>query len=140
MKFPLNNTKNNGVTAVGIAAHIGNLQILELLANSGGDINFITRHGVGPLYLAIKQSKLECVRYLVDKGAEVHYSEPQSIDNSPIFFAVKMGNAEAVRLLALSKRASLNQISNVEGKSLMEYAESLNMPVICSVLREAITI
>ena len=51
-----------------------------------------------------------------------------------------MGNAEAVRLLALSKRASLNQISNVEGKSLMEYAESLNMPVICSVLREAITI
>lgn len=50
---------------MGIAAHIGNLQFLDMLVKAGGDVNFTTRHGVGPLYLSIKQSKLDCVRYLV---------------------------------------------------------------------------
>jgi hypothetical protein len=54
MKYPLNYTKNNGVTAVGIAAFRGNLKILNLLYLAGADLNITSKHGAGPLYLAIK--------------------------------------------------------------------------------------
>jgi ankyrin repeat protein len=54
IKYPLNYTKHNGVTAVGIAAYCGNLKILNMLYKAGADINLTSKHGAGPLYLAIK--------------------------------------------------------------------------------------
>jgi ankyrin repeat/protein kinase domain-containing protein 1 len=43
MKFPLNYTKNNGVTAIGIAAFKGNVELLDMLYRAGGDINLTSR-------------------------------------------------------------------------------------------------
>lgn len=54
MKYPLNYTKNNGVTALGIASFRGNIKILNLLYEAGADINITSKQGAGPLYLAIK--------------------------------------------------------------------------------------
>lgn len=54
IKYPLDYTKNNGVTAIGIAAYRGNLKILDLLYRAGADINLISKTGAGALYLAIK--------------------------------------------------------------------------------------
>ncbi len=54
IKYPLDYTKNNGVTAVGIAAYRGNLKILDLLYRAGADINLTSKTGAGALYLAIK--------------------------------------------------------------------------------------
>ncbi len=42
MGFPLDLTKHNGVTALGVAAHSGNLQMLEMLCKGGADVNFIS--------------------------------------------------------------------------------------------------
>lgn len=39
MKFPLDYTKNNGITAVGIAAFKGNIQMLDLLVNAGASLS-----------------------------------------------------------------------------------------------------
>jgi len=54
IKYPLDYTKKNGVTAVGIAAYRGNMKILDMLYRAGADINLTSKHGAGPLYLAIK--------------------------------------------------------------------------------------
>lgn len=76
IKYPLNYTKHNGVTAVGIAAYRGNLKILDILYRAGADINLTSKHGAGPLYLAIKQDRIEIVKYLVERNAFTHLYDP----------------------------------------------------------------
>lgn len=66
----------------------------------------------------------------------MHYTDPLAIDNSPIFFAIRMGNAEAVRILTQTKKSLLLAVRNVEGKTPIDYAESLGMQVISSILIE----
>lgn len=41
-KYPLDQTKDNGVTAAGIAAHSGDIMILKALVEGGADINKLT--------------------------------------------------------------------------------------------------
>lgn len=43
MKYPLNYTKKNGVTAVGIASFKGNVEILDMLYRAGADINLTSK-------------------------------------------------------------------------------------------------
>lgn len=75
--YPLDQTKNNGVTALGITAFNGNKKVLDMLYKAGADINLVSKHGVSPLYLAIKGNHLDCVKYLIERKAEVHYNDPE---------------------------------------------------------------
>ena len=99
MRFPLNYTKNNGVSACGIAAFKGNLKILEMLYRAGADINLTSKQGIGPLYLAIKLDKIPCVKFLVERGAFVHLYDQSQADYSPLFLCIKLGNLHALELL-----------------------------------------
>lgn len=69
----------------------GNLQVLRMLHEAGADINKTSPAGIGPLYLAIKAEEFECVRYLIEEGATIWYSDPIRMDYSPVFIAIKMG-------------------------------------------------
>jgi ankyrin repeat protein len=64
------------VTACGIAAYKGNLQILDMLYRGGADINITAKNGIGPLYLAIKSNKIDCAKYLIERKATCHFSDP----------------------------------------------------------------
>lgn len=75
MKFPLYSVKNNGVTALGVAAHSGNLRALDILHKAGANINFLSHQGISPLYLAIKTNKIECVKFLVQNKASIHIDD-----------------------------------------------------------------
>lgn len=48
-----------------------------MLYKAGADINLVSKHGVSPLYLAIKGNHLDCVKYLIERKAEVHYNDPE---------------------------------------------------------------
>jgi len=52
--YPLDYPKNNGVTALGIAAFGGSLELCDLLYFNGADVNFKNKNGINPLYLSIK--------------------------------------------------------------------------------------
>ena len=65
MKYPLNFTKSNGVTAAGIAAFQGNLQILQMLDQEGADLNLVGNNGVSALSLAIKANQVDAAKYLL---------------------------------------------------------------------------
>jgi potassium channel len=57
MDFPLDIPKANGVTALGIAIHGGDLKIVEQLIKGGSDVNFISikpNPGISSMSLALK--------------------------------------------------------------------------------------
>jgi ankyrin repeat protein len=51
--FPVDAMKQNGVTAMGIAAYKGNVIMMEILKEKS-NLMFTNANGIGPLYLAIK--------------------------------------------------------------------------------------
>ncbi len=71
LKFPVNEQKNNGITALGIACYKGNAALLEILHKAGAIINSSTKKGISPLALAIKSKSFECVKYLIDNKVDI---------------------------------------------------------------------
>ena len=53
-KFPLDSEKNNGVTAVAIAAYRGNVQMVERLVRGGADPFILNKNGIGTIHMALK--------------------------------------------------------------------------------------
>jgi len=57
MDFPLDFQRDNGVTALGIAVHSGEMSMIKLLVQARADINYVSsapNPGISPLYLAVK--------------------------------------------------------------------------------------
>lgn len=133
MKYPLNNAKNNGVTAVGIAAFKGNLTITDLLYKGGADINLTSKHGAGPLYLAIKQENMDCVKYLIERSAFVHLYDPMQSEYSPLFQSIKLGNFAAVELIC-DTGIDIDSLRDSEGLNPLSYAIVCNQDSIANYL------
>lgn len=96
--FPLDEIKSNGCTAMAIASFRGYKKILQLLIEGGADINMTSTLGIGPLFLAIKASKLEIVEYLLNNGAQVYYEDRIKRDYSPMFYAIREKNLPIIEL------------------------------------------
>ncbi len=62
--------KKNGVTAMGIAAYRGNIQMMELLAERT-NLQFVNSQGVGPMYLAVKGNKTDSIRFLLGRRVPI---------------------------------------------------------------------
>jgi len=60
-----------------------------MLYKAGADINLNNKNGVSPLYLAIKGKRYECVKFLVEHKAIVHFNDKEHSKFSPLFFAIK---------------------------------------------------
>ena len=54
MEYGVDRPKNNGVTAIGIAAIVNNQRIFTMLLDAGADPGYVNEKGIGALYLAIK--------------------------------------------------------------------------------------
>lgn len=92
-----------------------------MLHEGGADINQTSPAGIGPLYLAIKAGQLECVRYLIDEGAELYYSDPIRVDYSPVFIAVKMEQIPSIELMC-DIGAKLDSFVDSQGYSPIMFA------------------
>lgn len=99
MHYPLDFTKNNGVTAIGIACYKGAVQIIDILYKAGADINFRSISGVNALYLAIKANQMDCARYLIERKALLHLNEATQSDFSPLFFSIKQNNLNFLEII-----------------------------------------
>jgi ankyrin repeat protein len=88
MKFPLNELKNNGISAVAIAAMKGDKEILSLLCEAGADVNLQSKKGLSPLAMAIHAQSMECIVYLIEKGAKIEVHDPAGNDKTPIFLSI----------------------------------------------------
>lgn len=82
------------------AAAVGNLNLLQQrLAENPAQINEFSNDGYFPLGYACFFGRLECVRYLLDTGANVnqHANNPQRV--APIHAACANGNLEIVKMI-----------------------------------------
>ena len=127
MDYDLDRPKNNGVTALGIAALAGHESFFSALMDSGADPSHTNERGIGALYLAIKGKSKSLTQLLVNLGVPVHYpDDPLKIDNSPVFYAVRMNNQGALE--AMADRIGIDQLNfmtNSQGHNPLTYAASL---------------
>ena len=73
MEYDLNKPKNNGVTALGIAALANHESFFTTLMDNGADPTFVNNRGIGALYLAIKGKSKLLTQLLVNLGVTVHF-------------------------------------------------------------------
>jgi ankyrin repeat protein len=100
MRYPLDLTKNNGVTALGIASLKGNIKLMQMLLDAGADLNVTSNNGIGALYLAIKGGNNLCIQYLITRGAQIYYPDHARLDASPIFQAIRNNNLKVLEIIS----------------------------------------
>ncbi|KAK4149860.1 hypothetical protein C8A00DRAFT_46610 [Chaetomidium leptoderma] len=91
---------------VHMAALKGQLKILEILLNKGGDIDAHDSTGRTALHCAIEGSRMDAFKLLVGRGADVTRSDSKGL--SPLRMAVEKGMEDAVVLL-IEKGADPNK-------------------------------
>jgi hypothetical protein len=106
---------------VHMAAKKGQIKILEILLDRGGDINGRGSTGRSALHYAIEGSRTDAVRLFVERGANVEM--PDSRKRTPLFMAVERGLEDAVVLLVErgadpNKRGALRLVKCTAGLCL----------------------
>ncbi|KAG1661186.1 hypothetical protein FOA52_005992 [Chlamydomonas sp. UWO 241] len=95
-----------GMTPLCRAAHSGNLAMVQLLRDSGGDIHKADHWGRTPLRAAAGKGHALVITYLAACGANVDAAD--SAGWSPLFAAAHAGHADTVRAL-LEHGADVNR-------------------------------
>jgi ankyrin repeat protein len=117
--------ETRGTIALSQAAHLGHLKIVQVLIESGAEVNDEDRviyPSEAPLAQAAAQGYLEIVRVLLKAGAEVniHSDDPEYL--TPLMYGVSSGNIEIVKLL-VEAGANVNEIRSGGNFALMIAAE-----------------
>ncbi len=106
-----------GFTALGLAAHFGQLETMGLLLDRGSDVNVVSRHPIGatPLIAALFGRKVEAARILIERGADVTTRRggkawPRA-GWTPLHYAAAYGFLDIVSLL-LEKGASVEALDD----------------------------
>jgi ankyrin repeat protein len=103
----IENESEHGLTALHYAARYGNIGILEMLVEAGGDVNHATPMGLTPLAAAcmfplevlktdakLKQRQLDTIQWLLDRGVTVDVVDKGGF--TPLTWACRSGLKEAV--------------------------------------------
>lgn len=91
---------SDGFTALHLAAYYGHAEAVRLLLAHHADANALSQNtlAVRPLHSALAGNNAQCVRLLVDAGANVEAKQPGG--TSPAHQAAAQGNLEALQILA----------------------------------------
>ena len=109
----------------------GNIQMLKLFLEEGGDVNGeYGGNGRSLLFGAVEQDNPKVAKFLIEFGADVNFKD--SLDNTPLIHAVSQGNRKPVELL-LEKGAKVNAV-NSSGQSAVYRAVSRRKPELVKLL------
>ncbi|MCL4639950.1 MULTISPECIES: ankyrin repeat domain-containing protein [Olivibacter] len=110
----------HGFTALGMATHFGNIEIVRYLLLKGADPNLASQNGyqVYPLHAAISANFDDIAKMLVEAGAEVNVL--QAARTTPLHIAAQNGNIEM--LILLLENGALVDIKNDFGKTAADLA------------------
>jgi ankyrin repeat protein len=101
----VNITDDDGASALDWACMVDSPEILKLLLSHGkANLNVNNRRGFRPIHLAAMSGTLDCLKILVDSGAELHATvssdATQHANKSAMAIASDRGHKEIVRYLA----------------------------------------
>jgi ankyrin repeat protein len=127
-----------GKTALTFASHLGLLDIVHFLVDSGADLNHVDLDEFTPLIYCVKNSHQKVIEYLLDKGADINPMTSKMVH--PSHQAADRGDIQMMKFL-LSKGARLDHKWGMYGgpihwaalgghkkmiEFLMEQGESIN--------------
>ncbi|KAJ3097279.1 phosphate system positive regulatory protein pho81 [Phlyctochytrium bullatum] len=99
-------TRHNGCSAVHLAVKLGDIEALKLLLEFGADVEDCSNADLmTPLALAVMEEKSECIRVLLDAGANVDTLNDH--EDSALLWACKKGCLDTARIL-IDRGANVN--------------------------------
>jgi ankyrin repeat protein len=107
-------------TALGVAAKIGNIEVMRLLIDRGAEVNERVAGDMTPLKMASIFGKTEAVRFLLEKGAVV--DGVNSFHQTPLMLAASQGRTEIVKCL-IENGAKINCRDKDRMTALMSAAQ-----------------
>lgn len=102
----INETTNEGITALHYAAYNGNINIANMLIDNGADVGLISKRGKNVMHFAAEGNKPSIMVYFI----AYHAQDVFCIDecgSTPLHWACYSGSEEAV-LFLLSVKANIN--------------------------------
>jgi hypothetical protein len=132
-------TRLSAIPEVGIqgalirAAEAGNISHLEKLLALNVWIDFYSKDGQSVLHKAIQAKKLNSVKFLISKGADVNLQD--SNGNSPLhLLSSDVGNLEIIKIL-LENKANF-ELKNNNGETALMKAISANNTEVVKIISE----
>lgn len=113
-------------TPLMVAAHNGDLVLMDFLISKGAAVDSSDKQGNTPLLYAIRNNKINAVQFLLDKGALI--DAQNSAGFTPLMWAIHRRQPEIAKLL-LDKNANITLTDNQGVTALMESAAH-NLPEI----------
>lgn len=104
------------IEIVKIAINKNNLKIFECLIENNININNKKdRYNNSPLHLAVKEKKLDCVKYLLENGANIN--DKNKDGQTPLFIAYDNNDKDTLHTL-IRYNANINDTNN-DGETLL---------------------
>jgi ankyrin repeat protein len=113
------NTENQNVRPLHIAAEKGFLEIVTLLVTNEAEIDAKDKYSQTPLHFASFYGHIKVVKYLVEKGANINLKHDDS--NTPLHEAALGGNIEVVKYLV--EKGAKVEAKNKNGESAKDLAQ-----------------
>jgi len=101
--------KQNGQTALHIAAMGGKVDIVTILIARGANVNIQDEQGITPLMLAAKEGRVETIQALIAQGAKLDAQD--KLGENALHIAAAHGKKEAVTAL-LDRGANIRATTN----------------------------
>lgn len=115
----VNDTDNDGCTALFHATRNGDLTTVQHLIDHGADVNLINQYDASVLLIACKSGSLEIVQCLVSNSAFINYVDCYGY--TALLIACKYGHIEIVKFL-ISHGANI-QVVTVEGDNIFSVCQ-----------------
>ncbi|KAK7755307.1 hypothetical protein SLS62_002814 [Diatrype stigma] len=128
--------KQDGLTAMHMAASLGLCSIVHVLTKAGANPNSVDRFGLTPLHYAADFGCANCLQVLVGAGAKVSGVPPKANIKPPIWYAAARSHVEATTALLRLGAQFLNQITAIKETLLHVAVKSGSVPI-CQSLFEA---
>ena len=97
----VNETRNDGVSAMWLAAEFGHSKCVSVLASMRADFNHASNSGATPIYMAARNGHLKCIKSLLKLNADVDKRDLKGA--GPIHQAAVNGHADCITVLVEHK-------------------------------------
>ena len=109
----------------------GDEKLVRLLIDHGADVNFRSKLGMTPIYLASQHDAYDLTKLLIENGANIDVPSTNEV-KSPLIESTIQGNTLIV--IALIEAGANINIKDLEGKTALDYAKQNGFEDIVKIL------